>query len=70
LLGNFEDEDEKESKVMRLCPATKAFPFFMQRSPSRLRVKAASRCALEPGGETPPQLAGGDACATSFLETR
>jgi len=41
----------------------------MQRRPSRLRVKAASRCSLELGGETPPQLAGADACATSFLET-
>ncbi|HEU5126184.1 MAG TPA: A/G-specific adenine glycosylase [Verrucomicrobiae bacterium] len=32
--------------------------------PSRLRVRRASRSVLQPGGETPPKLAGGDACAT------
>src|SRR5213596_539034 len=33
--------------------------------PSRLRVPAPSRCEDDAGGETPPALAGGDACATT-----
>src|SRR5881392_779928 len=33
--------------------------------PSRLRVPAPSRCEDDAGGETPPALAGGDACATA-----
>src|SRR5213593_4596124 len=33
--------------------------------PSRLRVPAPSRCEDDAGGETPPSLAGGDACATT-----
>src|SRR6266536_4723922 len=40
--------------------------------PSRRRVPAPSRCEDDEGGETPPSLAGGDACATndSFNRTQ
>src|SRR5260221_8336398 len=33
--------------------------------PSRLRVNGASLPRIPPQGETPPELAGGDACATT-----